>query len=175
MIEDGFGLIDPGIVPEAPFGHTRLPQSYALKTEPDVNGSVYIVHNFEPMPIAEVANMARAKVTKKRKDMEAEGITLNGMPVQTGIDDQNRITSVLLNAGRAGITEIKFKSTIGFITMTITQLEGIANVISYFVQGLFSAEGEHYAAITALETALDHQGLLNYDSESNWPSTVYNS
>jgi hypothetical protein len=173
MVEYGYGLIAEESVPETPFGHARISQTYEMKEEPDDNGSVRVVHHFEVLPLADVANALRSKITAKRKQMEANGITLNGLPILTTIDDQNRITSVLLNAERAGITEIRFKSTMGFMTMTIPQLAGIANYIAFFVQGLFSSEGEHYGAIQTLEVAEDLQGLLSYDTEANWPNTAF--
>lgn len=121
----------------------------------------------------------KAAITQKRWEVETGGITLQGgVSVSTGIDDQNRITSVIANARLAGLTEVSFKAASGWVTLTLAELEGVAAAIAMHVQQCFSAELAHHEAIDALEQlhAGDAQALRQaleaYDLEQGWPSSA---
>lgn len=117
------------------------------------------------------------EVTQKRWEVETGGITLStGVRVATGIDDQNRITSVIANARLTGIEMVSFKAESGWVTLTLSELEGVAAAIAMHVQQCFSAERAHHEAVDAL--AEQHEGdaesldiaLKNYDLQSHWPA-----
>jgi hypothetical protein len=117
-------------------------------------------------------------ITQHRWKIETGGITLpTGVRVATGIDDQNRITSVIANARLAGLDSVSFKAASGWVTLTLAELEGVAAVIAMHVQQCFSAERVHHEAIDALEQlhAEDDQALQQaleaYDVEQGWPTT----
>lgn len=120
----------------------------------------------------------KTAVTAKRWQVETGGITLPaGVHVATGIDDQNRITSVIANARLAGLDSVSFKAASGWVTLTLAELEGVAAAIAMHVQACFSAERAHHEAIDALEQlhADDPEGLQHaleaYDTEHGWPTT----
>lgn len=119
----------------------------------------------------------KAQITQKRWEVETGGITLpNGVHVATGIDDQNRITSVVANAERAGVVEVDFKAPSGWIRITLAELQAVAVAVALHVQACFSAERAHHEAIDALaqlhaEDADALQSSLQaYDIEQGWPS-----
>lgn len=121
----------------------------------------------------------KAIVTAKRWQVETGGITLPaGVHVATGIDDQNRITSVIANARLAALDTVSFKASSGWVTLTIAELEGIAAAIALHVQQCFSAERAHHEAIDALAAlhAEDAQALQQaldaYDVVHGWPSNL---
>ena len=120
----------------------------------------------------------KAAITQKRWEVETGGLTLpTGVRVATGIDDQNRITSVIANARLAGLDSVSFKAASGWVTLTLAELEGVAAALAQHVQQCFSAERAHHEAIDALEQlhagnaqALQ-QALEAYDVEQGWPAT----
>lgn len=133
-----------------------------------------------PVPVLTVESVKDA-ITNKRWEAETGGIALpTGVRVATGIDDQNRITSVVANAERAGVAEVDFKAGSGWVRVTVAELQSIAAAIALHVQACFSAERAHHEAIDSLEAthagnqeALQ-QALQAYDIEQGWPSAVLN-
>lgn len=133
-----------------------------------------------PVPVLTVESVKDA-ITNKRWEVETGGIALpTGVRVATGIDDQNRITSVVANAERAGVAEVDFKAGSGWVRVTVAELQSIAAAIALHVQACFSAERAHHEAIDSLEAthagnqeALQ-QALQAYDIEQGWPSAVLN-
>lgn len=130
-----------------------------------------------PTPVLTV-EAVKAAITQKRWEVETGGITMpTGVRVATGIDDQNRITSVVANAERSGLDQFDFKAESGWVRVTLAELQGIASAIAQYVQACFSAERAHHEAIDALEQlhAEDAQALQQalqaYDLEQGWPAT----
>lgn len=117
-------------------------------------------------------------ITAKRWQIETGGLTLpNGVHVATGIDDQNRITSVITNAELAGVEVVDFKAASGWVSVTVAELKAVAAAIALHVQRCFTAERAHHEAIDALEqlhaddTQALQQALETYDLEQGWPAT----
>lgn len=109
----------------------------------------------------------KEEATQKRWDVETGGILLpDGTEIKTGIDDKNRITTVIVNARLAGLTEVNFKTASGWVTMSIEQIEGIAAVIGNHTHLCFNAEMQHHLLIDTL----DYSALLQYDMLAFWPS-----
>lgn len=130
-----------------------------------------------PSPSLTAAQL-QAIVTAERWKVETGGITLpSGVAVATAIDDQNRITSVVANAERAGLVEVDFKSAQGWVKITLAELQAIAAAVARHVQACFSTERAHHEAIDALQA--QHSGapqvlqaaLNAYDVSQGWPST----
>lgn len=107
--------------------------------------------------------------TAKRWEIETGGIVLpSGERVATDKADQDRITSVIVNAAAAGIETIDFKGATGWMTLTIAQMSGIAIAVAQHVQACFSAERQHHEAIAALSIIESAQA---YDLSSGWPQS----
>lgn len=122
------------------------------------------------------ANIKAAKerltdaATAKRWEVETGGMTLpGGVHIATGTEDQNRITSVIANAQRAGVETVDFKAASGWLTLTLAEVQGIASAIALHVQACFSAERAHHEAISLLTTA---KGVTDYDLNAGWPSNT---
>lgn len=131
------------------------------------------LHLNPPEPSA-TADQLKAIVTAFRWEVETGGITLaTGVRVATGIDDQNRITSVVANAERAGLEEVDFKAAEGWAKVTLIELQAIATAVALHVQACFSAERAHHEAIDALALIGDPQerqaALDAYDESLGWP------
>ncbi|MDN6885275.1 DUF4376 domain-containing protein [Variovorax sp. CAN2819] len=125
----------------------------------------------EPPTIEERRAALVAAVTDKRWEVETGGITLpTGTRVLTGKSDQNRITSVIVNAEIAGIQSVDFKSDSGWVTLSIGEIKGIAAATGAHVQACFTAERMHHEAIAALDAA----GIETYDINTGWPVAAPN-
>jgi hypothetical protein len=109
----------------------------------------------------------RRQVTAIRWQKETGGITVGGMGVNTGIDDQNRIASVL-TVMALGIETIDFKIATGWVTLTAAEVQAVAKAIGTHVQACFSAERAHHAAIAKLAS-----NATTYDVSIGWPSSIY--
>ncbi len=123
------------------------------------------------------ATQLKGIVTAFRWEVETGGITLpTGARVATGIDDQNRITSVVANAERAGLEQVDFKAEQGWVSVTLVELQAIATAVALHVQACFSAERAHHEAIDALALIEDPQerqaALDGYDKAQGWPTVA---
>ncbi len=130
-----------------------------------------------PVPAITVQSVKDA-ITAKRWQIETGGLTLpSGVRVATGIDDQNRITSVIANAELAGVSSVDFKAASGWVSVTVAELKAVAAAIALHVQRCFTAERAHHEAIDAIaaQHEADPEGLQAalqaYDLEQGWPTT----
>lgn len=116
----------------------------------------------------------KEEITALRWQHETGGLTLpTGVRVATGIDDQNRITSVIANAQLAGVEKVDFKAASGWVTVTVQELQSISAAIAVHVQACFTAERVHHEAIDALAEQYEGEALQSalaaYDVQSGWP------
>ena len=132
-----------------------------------VEGIYHARYTLAPLPVDQVRADLMAAVSAKRWAVETGGLTLpGGATVGTTIDDQNRITSVIANAQLAGVASVDFKAQSGWVTLSLTQMQGIAAAIALHVQACFSAERTHHEAIAAASDA----ELYSYDINAGWPA-----
>lgn len=129
------------------------------------------VPSLPPSPTTDEKRSALlAAVTARRWEVETGGITLpSGIRVLTGKADQNRITSVLVNAQAAGIEVVDFKADSGWARLSIAEITAIACAIGRHVQACFSAERAHHEAIAQLDAV----GIDAYDLSAGWPVTNF--
>lgn len=125
------------------------------------------VSGFEAITdLGELKAALKEKITNLRWYLETGGVVLsNGMEVQSGTDDQNRVTSVITNAKLAGVTVVDFKATAGWVTVTLSEVEVVAAVVALHVQKCFSKERFHHEAVDAIESIED---LRLYDITASW-------
>jgi hypothetical protein len=109
----------------------------------------------------------RERATARRWEVETGGITLpGGVRVLTGKADQDRITSVIVNATAAGIEAVDFKADSGWVLLNVEELKTVARGIALHVQACFSAERAHHEAINLLATP---EAAEAYDITVGWP------
>lgn len=124
----------------------------------------------EPAPTLQALQAElKARAAAMRWRVEAAGITVAGVRVDTAIADQNRITSVAANAALAGVQAVDFKAASGWVSLGLPELQTIAAAIALHVQACYSAERAHCDAIDALQTLAAAQA---YDIGSGWPGTT---
>lgn len=112
--------------------------------------------------LAEAKQRLRERATAARWEHETGGITVGGVRVLTGVEDQNRIATALIGAPAT----LDFKAESGWVTLTLAELQAIAGAITDHVQACFSAERAHHEAIDAL---LSLDAARSYDVEAGWP------
>jgi hypothetical protein len=113
--------------------------------------------------LAEAKRRLRERATALRWERETGGITVGGVRVLTGIEDQNRIATALIGAPAT----LDFKAESGWVTLTLADLKGIAEAITTHVQACFSAERAHHEAIDAIASI---EAAAQYDLDSGWPT-----
>ncbi|MHC9012091.1 DUF4376 domain-containing protein [Stenotrophomonas rhizophila] len=121
----------------------------------------------ETRTLADIKAELTAEVTALRWEKETGGIELNGVLVGTTLDDQNRISGVLSAIALGGLLEVDFKAQNGWVKLTASEIQGIAQHISAHVQACFTAERAHHEAIERLVSA---EELSTYDLTQGWPS-----
>ena len=113
----------------------------------------------------------KKQVTNKRWKLMTGGFTLpNGTLINTTIEDQNRISSVVANAHLAGLddsSQVDFKAAKGWVQISIGELKNVVGLIGVFTQLLYSAEKEHHEIIDSLSTG---EEITQYDISQGWPS-----
>jgi len=112
--------------------------------------------------LAEAKRQLRERATALRWERETGSITVGGVRVLTGIEDQNRIATALVGAPAT----LDFKADSGWVTLTLAELQGIAAAITTHVQACFSAERAHHEAIDALASL---EAAVAYDVDTGWP------
>ncbi len=121
-----------------------------------------------PPGLDEIKARLSAAATARRWAIETSGLGLpDGSRVQTGSDDQARITAVLVNADLAGVETVNFKAASGWVSLSIEQVRAIAGAIGRHVQACFDAERAHHEAIAALVSV---EQAAEYDVNAGWPS-----
>ena len=152
---------------EQPPTYDPLTQTLVFDGVELVGGAYHARYTLAPLPVDQVRADLMAAVSAKRWAAETGGLTLpGGATVGTTIDDQNRITSVIANAQLAGVASVDFKAQSGWVTLSLTQMQGIAAAIALHVQACFSAERTHHEAIAAASDA----DLYGYDINAGWPA-----
>ena len=129
-----------------------------------------IDEHLNPKPKLTLEHLKK-QVTNKRWELMTGGFTLpNGTVINTSIEDQNRISSVVANAHLAGLddsSQVDFKAAEGWIQITIGELKSVVGLIGVFIQQLYSAEKEHHEIIDSLTT---EEEITQYDISQGWPS-----
>ncbi|WP_422099083.1 DUF4376 domain-containing protein [Variovorax sp.] len=139
-------------------------QAWLISAEGAFKGATVLS---EPVTLEEKRQALLAAATAQRWMVETGGLILpDGTRVLTGKADQDRITSVLVNATAAGIEEVDFKADSGWKRLSLDAVRGIACLIARHVQQCFTAERTHHEAIAALP---DLAAIAAYDVAQGWP------
>jgi len=162
-----------GTIPEGHYVDLVTLQPVAMGAQPSAHHVFdWDAHAWtDPRTMEDRRQSLRDLVTARRWEVETGGITLpGGVRVLTDKADQDRITSVIVNASAAGIDAVDFKADSGWVRMDMETLRGVARAVAQHVQSCFSAERAHHAAIDLLATEAD---VAAYDIAAGWPITDF--
>ncbi len=126
-------------------------------------------HTVQPLPLAFVRAAKKEDVTALRWQRETGGITINGVSVLTGIDDQNRIATAIQGMEMSGLTQVDFKAASGWTVLTLAEIKAVAAAISHYVQACFSCEKDLHAIVVGME---DAAAVIALDITKGWPNSV---
>ena len=91
----------------------------------------------------------RALIAARRYHEETAGITVNGMPLDTGRDSQSLVTGAALAAVIDSAYSCQWKTAIGFIDLDAQQIIAIASAMRAHVQACFDREAALLDALAA--------------------------
>ena len=175
LLDEGYYRIDERVVPKlSPYVSVDT-VTYVLKEITEYTGSVEPVYTYKRESFDVIVKDLFERITQKRIEEETAGVTINGVPVNTTIEDQNRITSIIVNAPLAGIDMVRYKDANNVLSWkSLDEIKQISSIIARLVLGWFDAEATHYDAVTALtqqEKSEDEifEDLMNYDISTGWP------
>lgn len=125
---------------------------------------------YDGMPIEKGKQIVKVKITDKRWQTETGGITLpNGINVLTGIDDQNRIATSIQGMETAGLNEIDFKSSNGWVKLTVTELKQISVAITMHVEQCFARECALHKMCDEASTVEELKRIVDEEINNGWP------
>lgn len=104
----------------------------------------------------------KALTAETRYNKETQGITVNGIAINTERDSQAMITGAALSAFLDNTYVCRWKTPSGFIELDATQLIAVSQAMRKYVQACFDRESELLEAI-ADNTYVD--SMLN----EGWP------
>ena len=91
----------------------------------------------------------KAYAANVRWKHEASGVTISGMPVSTDRESQALITGAVVWSQLNPSGTRKWKTGVGFVSLTAQQIQAIANAVATHVQACFDLEGELVEEIDA--------------------------
>lgn len=106
----------------------------------------------------------------KKWELETQGIVLpGGARVETTIASQNRITSAVVGAEKAGITTVDFRADSGWVTLSLAEIEGVMALIGVRVQQLYTAWRAHEELIDTFTEVAQFDDYMQNGVHLNWP------
>lgn len=97
--------------------------------------------SLDNLTVDKAREQVKSAITSKRWEIETGGVTLpNGVKILSGVDDQNRIATSIQGMETAGLNEIDFKSSSGWVKLTLADLKQISVAITMHVEKCFARE-----------------------------------
>lgn len=123
----------------------------------------------QPPPTQEQARARKlAELADYRWQVETGGVSIGGMLVATDRESQAMLTGALSTLQAGYVSSIDWKGVAGWATLTLTELETLAQGVSQHVQWCFAAERQVASQVDALPD--DAQVILNFDIAGAWSS-----
>lgn len=104
----------------------------------------------------------KAELAAIRYAKEVGGIVLNGVPISTDRQDQAMVTGAMVAFSSGAVSEIKWKSAAGFVTLDATAFGAVAGAVAGHIQACFANEAVLSAEIDSASEKPDLNG--------GWPS-----
>lgn len=168
-LPDGWFVLD---YEELPPGSFEFTYSHGV---PEKVGDGYIVRvnrvetslEQREAQLANMRLMISEQIAQKRRNVEANGIEFDGVKIDTSIESQNRIVSMISLGQITKQTTYNFKAVSGFVAITHDALIEIASEISYHVQRCFNTEA---VVSEELANATTYEQLTAFDIDAVWDS-----
>lgn len=116
------------------------------------NEPVTIVPEVIQPTLEEVKAAKLATLAAGRYNQEVGGITVDGVTIATDRDSQAMMTGALLSLQSGLVASVNWKGENEWVSLTLAELEPIAQAVSMHVQACFTKEGQLAAQVAAAET-----------------------
>ncbi|WP_257604456.1 DUF4376 domain-containing protein [Pseudomonas sp. UMAB-08] len=122
----------------------------------------------DPQPMPDPVPDLPILIADRRYTAETSGTTVEGMPIDTSRDSQSMLTGAALAASLDPGYSVQWKTTAGFVTLTSSQILGVASAVRAHVQACFNREA-------ALLAAVADGSITAVMVEEGWPSRLYDT
>lgn len=119
-------------------------------------------------PAADVLADKLALLADLRFRKETAGIVVGGVGIKTDRESQALISGAYSSLKNGLLTSIDWKGATGWVTVTLAQLEPIAQAVANHVQACFTRERQHNDAIQAVVN--NQVQVAAYDITTGWPA-----
>lgn len=135
-----------------------------------VAGAFGPIKPFVPPPpptLEEVKAGKLQQLASYRYERETAGIVIGGMTIKTDRESQSQLNSAYTSLKSGLIASTEWKGEGGWATLTLAEIEPVAQAVAAHVAACFSVERLHTDAITGLSTV---EAVNLYDFTSSWPA-----
>ena len=121
----------------------------------------------QPRTLADAAAEKLAALSALRFQKETAGVAVSGATVKTDRHSQAALTGAYTSLKNGLVPGIDWKAAGGvWVSLTLAQVEPMAQAVAAHVQACFTAERAHAEAIAALATV---EAVDAYDIGTGWP------
>jgi len=119
-------------------------------------------------PAADVLADKLAQLAALRFQKETAGIVVGGVSIKTDRESQALINGAYNSLKNGLLSSIDWKGANGWVTVTLAQLDPIAQAVASHVQACFTRERQHNDAI---QLVVNNQVQVSaYDITTGWPA-----
>lgn len=138
------------------------------RVEPVSPGATSIPYSVTLRQPADVLADKLAELAALRYEKETAGITVAGASIKTDRESQATLASAYTSMKNGLLAQVDWKASNGWVTVTLAQLEPIAQAVAAHVQACFSRER---ALASALQAIVDNPvAVADYDISTGWPA-----
>ena len=133
-------------------------EEFYLNCPPDAthiidNEPVTIVPEAVPLTLEEAKSAKLKEIADDRYREETGGITVGSSTIATDRDSQALVTGAYVSLQQGFVATVNWKGENEWVSLTLAELEPIAQAVSMHVQACFAKEGQLAAQVAAAETA----------------------
>lgn len=121
-----------------------------------------------PRTLVDARNDKLQFLAETRYHRETAGIAVGGVLVMTDRQSQAALTGAYTSLKNGLLTSIDWKAAVGvWVSLSLAQVEPMAQAVAAHVQACFTAERAHAEAIAVLATV---EAVDAYDISTGWPA-----
>lgn len=122
---------------------------------------------YVPPSLDEYKAQKRAMLADYRYERETAGIVIGGTTIRTDRESQAQLSSAYTSMKASLIQSTEWKGADGWMTVTLTEIEPIAQAVAAHVADCFAVERLHAQAINGLSSI---EAVQQYNFTSSWPA-----
>jgi hypothetical protein len=119
-----------------------------------------------PHTLEVAAEIKLAALAARRYEVETGGITIGGAEIKTDRESQAQLNSAFTCLQAGLIADTPWKAVNGWVTVTLAEIQPIAQAVAAHVRDCFATEKAHADVIAALSTVSEVEA---YGITTGWP------